>query len=139
MNNETYLYHHGVKGMKWGHRKQRVLKGRSSNRAQKKALKKQRKAGRKEILEAYRDSSPDRKNASMLRMIAESAGMDVETTKKKAKIAAAGTAASAAILAGMGGMVLAEGAKKTGSVGAAFKMLKKNTKQAMKYANQATR
>lgn len=43
MNQETCLYHHGVKGMKWGHRKQRVLKGPSRGTSRKKFLTKQRK------------------------------------------------------------------------------------------------
>lgn len=34
MNQEDYLCHHGVKGMKWGRRKQRV-----SSRAKKKLVK----------------------------------------------------------------------------------------------------
>lgn len=31
--NPNELYHHGVKGMRWGHRKQRVLVGRRRGRA----------------------------------------------------------------------------------------------------------
>lgn len=40
---EDYLCHHGVKGMKWGRRKQRVLKGRQSGTSKKSSAKTQRK------------------------------------------------------------------------------------------------
>lgn len=50
MENEEFLYHHGVKGMKWGHRKDRIKTSISKRRAQNKQLrsikKKRRQADR---------------------------------------------------------------------------------------------
>lgn len=85
---EEFLCHYGVPGMKWGHRKQRVLKGRiggskkSSAKQQRKNLRKQRLATEKQNYNIVKNRLKEKGIDSMKLQNQERGGISRKKVKK---------------------------------------------------------
>ena len=93
---DNYLMHYGIPGMKWGHRKQRVLSGRQLRKQRKQALKESKK------------NKPTVRN--MVKSQVNSSDYNLKGRLKSPSMKA-GAALAVGALAVMGGTVLSSGLK----------------------------